>query len=334
MALNGLAGIVYGVDDVDESMRFLEDFGLKPPLSGASRGRFQLPDGANVIVRPLADVVPDGSALRGVGVQEIIFGVDTAESFAEIEQDLSTDRPVRKDEDGVIHFLSDCGIPLGLALFEKSATVGVHDDVNSPNKWGRINRQRRWRKRAYPKRIQHVGLTVVDPLRSADFFLKRLGFRLSDYQPGLGLYLRCSGTNDHHNLFLFKAQDGTLGATPEPGFHHANFGVEDIDEIMVGANYLTKRGWEASDLGLGRHRTDSALFYYIPAPTGGEIEYGADGDVIDDSWIPRYWTSPMFGFCHFVHNLAPFLIDEIPWEVRYLTEEEYVIGGSFKPRDA
>ena len=110
--------------------------------------------------------------------------------------------------------------------------------------------------------------------------------------------------------------DGTLR------FHHANFGVEDIDEIMVGANHMVRKGWPPSHQGLGRHRIDSALFYYLPCPAGGEAEYGADADAVDDSWIPRHWTNPLFAYAHFVSNLPPCLLDEPSWDFRYLTGDD------------
>jgi len=105
-------------------------------------------------------------------------------------------------------------------------------------------------------------------------------------------------------------------------FHHANFGVEDIDEIMVGANHMTRNGWAPSHFGLGRHRIDSALFYYLPCPAGGEAEYGADADVVDESWVPREWTVPLFAYSHFVHNLPPFLMQAPEWTFRYITSPE------------
>ncbi|WP_449472670.1 hypothetical protein [Sphingobium chungangianum] len=153
---------------------------------------------------------------------------------------------------------------------------------------------------------------------------------LSDSQPGFGKYLRADGSNSHHSLLLLNAHapipemDGTLR------FHHANFGVEDIDEIMIGANHMVRRGWEKSHFGLGRHRIDSALFYYIPCPAGGEAEYGADSDYVDDSWVPRNWDSPLFGYSHFVHDLPPFLTDEPEWKFNYITEGLDVRDGEAK----
>jgi hypothetical protein len=122
-------------------------------------------------------------------------------------------------------------------------------------------------------------------------------------------------------LLLFNASAPIPGMDGRLRFRHANFGVEDIDEIMLGANYMTRRGWEPSHLGLGRHRIDSALFYYLPCPAGGEAEYGADADYVDNAWVPRDWIDPLFGFAHFVHNLPDFLAKTPDWQVSYLTSE-------------
>jgi hypothetical protein len=56
---------------------------------------------------------------------------------------------------------------------------------------------------------------------------------------------------------------------------------------------------------------------YLPAPTGGQAEYGADSDYLDDSWVPRIWN-PMFGFFSFITNMPPFMADEAPWEVDFV----------------
>jgi len=79
----------------------------------------------------------------------------------------------------------------------------------------------------------------------------------------------------------------------KPTFQHAAFGVEDIDEVMIGVGRMGERGW-FKDLrkaggGLGRHRISSAIYCYVPNPNGGEAEYTCDTDYLDDNWIPRVW---------------------------------------------
>jgi hypothetical protein len=85
---------------------------------------------------------------------------------------------------------------------------------------------------------------------------------------------------------------------------------------------MVRHGWTASEIGLGRHRIDSALFYYFPCPAGGEAEYGADADCIDESWVPRRFTVPLFAYSHFTHNIPPWLREPPEWEFSYLRDEE------------
>ena len=155
--------------------------------------------------------------------------------------------------------------------------------------------------------------------------LERLGFRLTDEQVGFGMYLRADGTNNHHNLLFLNADAPLPDMDGKLRFHHANFVVENLDEMMVGANHMSRRGWEPSHFGLGRHRVDSALFYYMPCPAGGEAEYGADSDCVDDAWVPRRWPVPLFAYAHWVHELPPFLHAPPEWRIEYGAEP----AGSF-----
>ena len=322
MAIIGIQSLVYGVEDVAECTRFFVDFGL-PLVSGdAQESLFRLDDGSEVRIRLLADKRLPECALVGPGVWEVILGVDTHEALEALVKDLGRDRRVVSDADGVAHFLSDCGLPLALSVFRKKAVVNAPDPLNAPGVVQRLNTHRKWRTRARPKTIQHVVFAVKDFRASFEFFRDRLNFRLSDYQHGFGIYSRAEGSNSHHNLFLLNASLPFPEMDGQPRFHHANFGVEDIDEVMVGANYMERKGWPKSHLGLGRHRIDSALFLYLPCPAGGEAEYGADGDFIDDNWVAREWPVPLFAFAHFVHNLPAWLLDPPAWEIGYLVTGE------------
>lgn len=319
MAIIGIQSMTYGVEDVVESTRFLSDFGLRLIGGNAKEALFRLDEGSEVRVRSLSDPSIPNSVLVGSGVREVVLGVDSQSAFDDLVNDLQRDRELVVDNTGTAHFLSDCGLPLGLKIFEKKPVCNAPDPLNAPGVVNRLNTHRKWRLRAYPKTIGHVVFGVKDFRKSFEFFRDRLHFRLSDYQHGLAVYMRADGSNHHHNIALVTA---TL-AEPhdgQPRFHHANFGVEDIDEVMTGANYMERQGWPKSHLGLGRHRLDSALFLYLPCPLGGEIEYGTDSDYIDDRWVPREWRVPLFGYIHHVHNLPAWLKEPPEWDVRYLTD--------------
>lgn len=326
MTIFGIESLVYGVGDVAESARFFDDFGLVRDGDDTPGGAdprvacFTLPEGSRVIIRHRDDPVLPPTTMVGDGVREIVWGCRNAAERDALTRSLATDHAVSADADGTTHFFADFGIAMALRVFAPRAVISAPDPLNSPGRINRLNQHRKWRLRARPKVIAHVVFAVPGYEASAAFMRDRLGFRLSDSQRGFGKYLRAPGSTQHHNLLLLNANAPVPDMDGKLKFHHANFGVEDIDEIMVGANYMTRKGWDASHLGLGRHRIDSALFYYIPCPAGGEAEYGADGDAVDDAWVPRNWINPLFGYAHFVSNLPPFLRDEPSWQFEYITE--------------
>lgn len=329
MSIVGIERLVYAVNDLEQSTCFFDDFGLSRDPSTPDESIFLLPEGSRVVLRPAGDAaLPKESRINGHGVHEVVWGVDTADSLDRLLEGLSSDLELVEGEDGIHHFLPPCGIPMGLKLFTKRPVISAPDPVNAPGAIRRLNHHRKWRRRAHPKVIAHVVFAVPEFDTAYVFMMDRLGFRLTDSQRGFGVYLRADGTTNHHNFLLLNANaplpdmDGTLK------FHHANFGVEDIDEIMIGANHMVRRGWEASHFGLGRHRIDSALFYYLPCPAGGEAEYGADSDCVDDGWVPRNWDNPMFGYAQHVHNLPPFLRDEPEWLVSYMDADS---GSGARP---
>ncbi|EMB6252938.1 VOC family protein [Serratia sp. PF2-63] len=319
MAIIGIQALTYGVEDVEESTRFFVDFGLPLVSSDADESVFRLDEGSEVRILALSDRRLPLSSLVGPGVREVVLGVDNAASLDSLVEGLRRDREVRI-ENGIAYFLSDGGLPLALQVFIKRPVINAPDPINAPGVVRRLNTHRKWRQRARPKTIGHVVFAVPDFIRCSAFFRERLGFRVSDYQHGVGIYLRADGSNNHHSFLAVNANAPFPGMDGQARFHHANFGVEDIDELMVGVNHMGRQGWTKSIVGLGRHRVDSALFVYLPCPAGGEAEYGTDSDYVDDTWVPREWPVPLFAYSHWTHNQPTFLDTPPAWEFRYLTD--------------
>lgn len=318
MAINGIETLVYGVDDVATSIRYFEDFGLPLLFKNEREGHFRLPEGSNVVIRHVADPSIPASSVEGIGVKEIVWGVDSQESLNRLIADLSRDRKLRHDADGTVHFLTDCGMALALRVFRKNPVMSAPDPVNAPGNIQRFNQPRKWRMRAYPKTIQHVVFAVQDFEKSFAFFKERLGFRLTDMMSGCGMFGRADGAYDHHHIFLLNAKLGIEGCDGRTLFHHANFGVEDIDELMIGVNHLERCGWPRSNVGLARHRLSSGLFCYLPCPAGGQAEYGADFDFIDDNWVPRDYEF-VFSYAQWIQPLPAWLLQPTPWAVSYVS---------------
>lgn len=325
MAITGIQSLIYGVPAVAESRRFFEDFGLALERASASEAHLTMPEGSSVVLRHQNDPALPSSPMVGAGVRQVIWGVDEQSALEKLAGELSADRELRRDADGTVHFLADFGLAMGLRVFRKKPVLCAPEPGNAPGHTVRLNQHRRWRQRAYPKGISHVVFAVPDFERGSDFMRQRLGFRLSDEQVGFGLYLRADGNNNHHNFLLLNASAPLPDMDGKLRFHHANFVVEDLDEIMLGANHMERRGWAPSHFGLGRHRIDSALFYYLPCPAGGEAEYGADSDCVDDAWTPRRWTEPLFAYAHWAHNLPPFIRKPPGWKLEYMTDAVEVL---------
>lgn len=129
------------------------------------------------------------------------------------------------------------------------------------------------------RRLGHVVLNVADFRRSETWYKARFGFITSDEieaAPGLaiGAFMRCDRGDtptDHHTLFLAQLPPG-------PGFNHAAFEVEGLDDLMAGHEHLKRAGRTAA-WGVGRHVLGSQIFDYWKDPWGHELEHWTDGDL-------------------------------------------------------
>ncbi len=307
MAILGVAEIIFGVDDLDLCSRFWTDFGLAPVERDADHAVFEVAAGSRVAVRRRGDQSLPPQYFEWPGIRETIWGVDSQQSLERLVAGLSTDREVRRDGDGAAHFSADDGQPLGLRVWHKRPVVSQPDPVNAPGHIARLNQHRKWRQRARPKTINHVVFFSDDYVSSFEFYRDRLGFRLTDHSKGLGVFARADGTNEHHSVFWVNS---ALPVTPgKPGYMHTAFGLEDIDEVMLGANLMARLGWvntsQNASGGLSRHRISSAIYYYIDNPNGGEAEYHCDTDYVDDNWVPRAWDWK-FGSLLWAHKTPSF----------------------------
>lgn len=315
--INGIETVVYGVEDVDLCVRYFSDFGLPLYERDDRSAHFELEEGSSVHILPLADATVEGQKLVGYGVQQVIWGVPNQKLFDRAVARLRKATDVTIDADGTARFFDCDGIASGIRIYSKRTIWGAPDPINSFGNVNRINTHRKWRLKASPKTIEHVVFQVPDPDASWAWYRENLDFRLSDIQQGFGIFARAPGTNNHHNIYWLRADLPFPGLDGKTRFNHVNYGVEDLDEAMVGANYMERKGWQKSVWGLGRHRIASSVFIYLPCPAGGDAEYGADSDYLDDSWVPRTWNAS-FGTMSFMHNLQPWIFDEAPWEVGYV----------------
>lgn len=324
MAIIGIRRLTWSVENVQECVRFFSDFGLTLIEEKADEALFEAADGSeNLILQKGHPRLPTKSVQTANGVHECVWAVDTQRAMDKLIADLSRDHELETDEEGVVHFISTFGQAIALQVWTPRPVFGAPSPSNTVGHIGRLNQPRKWIDRATPKRIHHCVWTFPDVQLALEYYRDRLNFRITDLQKGFGVYMRADGCYEHHSIFLANAHAPMPGFNGTLKFHHANWELEDIDEIMVAKNYLDRRGYDFGswNWGLGRHRLTSAAFFYVPCPGGGDAEYGADTDCVDDSWKPRIWDGA-FGTAIYMHNLPEFMKEEPNWDVTYARPDQ------------
>lgn len=283
MTIIGIDSIVYGAEDVAAAVRFHIDWGLEPVESGAKGADFRLPDETTVHVRAAGDAALPPASVPGSSAREVIWGVADAASLETVGAELSRDREVTADAGGVLHSRDDLGYRLGFRVSRRRPKPLRLPDTNTVWNGPRIDRRAEvfTRPQVRQQRMFHVVYWAPgDVARHAAFYLERLGFRLTESVAGLGYFMRCGGSHDHHNLFLESKGNNY-------GFQHVAYEVQDFDEILRCGTWMEERGW-TSQIGPGRHYFGSGLFWYFRNPAGGLAETGMDSDFISDGWAPRH----------------------------------------------
>ncbi len=140
---------------------------------------------------------------------------------------------------------------------------------------------------AHVFRIGHAVLKVRDFRASEVWYKHRFGFLTSDEVEAakdvpLGAFLRCDRGDqpaDHHTLFLAQLPG-------EPGLLHAAFEVANLDDLMLGHQYLKSKKRQPA-WGVGRHIMGSQIFDYWKDPFGNELEHWTDGDLFTATDPPQ-----------------------------------------------
>jgi catechol 2,3-dioxygenase len=134
-----------------------------------------------------------------------------------------------------------------------------------------------------PVRLAHVVLNSHDVAATQDFFEHALRFRLSD-RTRIMAFLNCN--SDHHSV--------ALGDTDNDALNHIAFVMPDLESVMRGGGRMKDAG-HAIEWGPGRHGPGDNAFNYFIGPFGEVIEYTAEVEQIDDSYVaggPADWTWP------------------------------------------
>ena len=274
MPVHRLTTLTLGVPDVEATAAYYEEFGLTP-LGG---GRFTTVDGGEQlrIVR--------SARRRAI---EVGVGVDDPDDLDRIAGSLAAfGAPARRSGDALLADEPFTGVRVRVSVAPR-ITQPPRDPVpmNGPGLDARRNRRAvtlgRDAADLKPRKLGHVVLGSTNQPASQDFFVKGLGFKISDLIKDAGGFLRCS--TDHHNLLVVKA--------PAQLLHHTSWQVPDVDAVGEAALKMIETDPGRDVWGLGRHYVGSNFFWYLKDPAGNFSEYYADMDVIDNDaeWTPEVW---------------------------------------------
>ena len=79
-----------------------------------------------------------------------------------------------------------------------------------------------------PEKLGHLGLSIHDLERVADFYQRVLGFRVSDRVEDYFVFLRCGP--DHHTLNLMRSKDQKL--------NHIAFQLKDWAHVQMVCDFM------------------------------------------------------------------------------------------------
>lgn len=282
MNIIGPDELVFSVDDLEACTRYLIDYGLRPVGTDAQGGRFEALDGTAIVLHLAGSPKSPRAMGPAPSLCETVYGVGDAATLAAIATELRRDREVERAADGSISCVDDMGFAVRFRRTTRRPFTAPPDLTNAPgsppqrpvNVLGVTPEMQ-----ALPRTLSHVVLFVPDAARAAAFY-HRLGFRTTDQFTGTGPFLRPAGTLEHHTLFLIQAPPFMKGV------EHFAFHVGSGTEVMIAGTRFEAQGY-TSFWGPGRHLFGSNWFWYFNSPLGCHVEYDADMDLHDDSWVAR-----------------------------------------------
>ncbi|HXW43760.1 MAG TPA: VOC family protein [Streptosporangiaceae bacterium] len=140
----------------------------------------------------------------------------------------------------------------------------------------------------------HVVLPAADDEETLGFYTDLLGFRLRDSmrmpgeffgRPGRQVWMRFLGCCPRHHSLALAPMD------PAAEIVHLMVEVATLDDVGRALDRCIRRKAPVSST-LGRHANDLMVSFYVRTPGGFDIEFGTDGQVVDDAtWVSRETTA-------------------------------------------
>lgn len=131
----------------------------------------------------------------------------------------------------------------------------------------------------------HVVLYAPDVTAAAEFYVKALGFGVTDYAviPGVGPFAAFLHCNSRHHSLAFM----TIPGAPRR-IQHVMFETVSMDD--VGQSYDVCLDRQITTTTPGRHHNDHTFSFYFRNPSGWHFEYGWKPRLID----PSTWDTEQY----------------------------------------
>lgn len=280
MAIVGLDEVTLTTEDLAAGRRFLADYGLIEARADDKELIFWASDRTGVRVRHCEDADLPPAPVSGPTIRLARWGVSDRADLERIAKELGRDRPVQVTGDLLIS-ADDDGNAIGFQVTQRTELKNEPAKSNVPGAPPQrvVNTTIDFDAPIVPATLSHLVYYTQDVARLERFYVERLGFRATDRFTNMGSFMRTDGNPEHHQLFLVQR-------APFKGLHHIAFHLLDMNQVMLAGKRFADKGYRTA-WGPGRHIYGANVFWYFNSPFGGNIEYDADMDVVDDHWVPR-----------------------------------------------
>lgn len=280
MAIVGLDEVTLTTEDLAAGRRYLADYGLIEARADDKELVFWASDRTGVRVRHCEDPDLPPAPVSGPTIRLARWGVSDRAALERIANELGRDRPVQVTGDLLIS-TDDDGNAIGFQVTQRIELKNEPAKANVPGAPPQrvVNTTIDFDAPIVPATLSHLVYYTQDVARLERFYVERLGFRATDRFTNMGSFMRTDGNPEHHQLFLVQR-------APFKGLHHIAFHLHDMNQVMLAGKRFADKGYQTA-WGPGRHIYGANVFWYFNSPFGGNIEYDADMDVVDDHWVPR-----------------------------------------------
>lgn len=265
--------------DLDVAQQYLQDFGMVLVERTATKLFMRGTDAHHHLhITELGDpkVIGFAFAVADPDVLRTIAGSAGATAVEHLDEPGGGQRVRLTDPMGFqIELVHGISVPDALPVAPRAVNVG-HDRLRRAGTLMRMARQP-----AQVKRIGHLVLHSPTLETALPWYRNTLGLlRSDDVYVGTPDHLIASFNRldradeyvDHHVLMVSRG--------PRAGLNHVSFEVQDVDDVMIGHEFLRRKGYKAM-WGVGRHYLGSQIFDYWQDPWGRIHEHWTDTDVLN-----------------------------------------------------